>query len=117
MNFHIVIESIEFYSKIFDHYFSMKSKADVKVIPQKTILLTHSIAQFEKLVAELEMIQNDTHPTLLSLKETLNETYKEQCQHYDKHLAYQKHLIELQYQCEIQQINDEVADSQSKLTQ
>jgi len=93
----------------------MKNQTEMQSFPQKTILLTSSIALFEKLVAELEMVQNETHPSLVSLKEALEEDYKEQCQHYEKLLFHEKQLIELQYQCELQQIEDEVADSQYNL--
>ncbi|OHT08992.1 hypothetical protein TRFO_22228 [Tritrichomonas foetus] len=82
---------------------------------EKAIVLTPAIATFEKIIAELSALNNDTHPELVKLKKEHDEIIQQRFSILDKYSEYQKKLIQQQYTCEIQQAQDEYEDFISSL--
>jgi hypothetical protein len=78
--------------------------------PEKVIVLTPVIAQVEKLLVEVESLENETHPDLVRMKKEQAETLQQQFAHLDNYLEHLKQLLEKQTKCEIQSIEDEMEE-------
>jgi hypothetical protein len=80
---------------------------------EKTVILTPAISFFEKLLAELESVQNGTHPDLLKVKREQDDMMKQQFTILDNYQHYQVQLFDRQNICEVQCAEDELADFQA----
>jgi hypothetical protein len=82
---------------------------------EKPFLVTVSVAQFEKLISELEMIQNGTHPELLRLKKEQDEYLKLWQLKMKNNQNNQCHMFDLERSCEIQSAKEELEDFKASL--
>lgn len=82
-----------------------------KFATSKIVLMTPAIATFEKLVSELKMIRDETHPVLINARAALDAQYKEECQQLDANLEYELKFMDKQKKFEDQQIEDEIEES------
>jgi hypothetical protein len=78
--------------------------------PEKTTVLTPVIAQLEKILAEVQSIQSDTHPELVRVKKEQAELFRQHCTQLDKYREHERRILEQQMKCEIQSARDELDD-------
>jgi LytS/YehU family sensor histidine kinase len=64
----------------------------------------------EKLLTDVESLQQDTHPDLIRMKKEQAETLRQEFAHLDNYLEHLKRLFEKQMQCEIQAVEEELED-------
>lgn len=75
--------------------------------PEKSVVLTPAIAAFEKIIAEYKLLKEGRHPELEKLKKEQQEAQNQRFAVLDKFAEYQRQIIRQQYQCEVQQANEE----------
>jgi hypothetical protein len=82
---------------------------------EKPFLVTASVAQFEKLISELEMVQNGTHPELLRLKNEQDEYLRRWQLKMRKIQNNQCDMFGLELDYEVQSAKEELEDFKASL--
>lgn len=82
----------------------------MEINQEKSIVLTPTIAAFEKIISELASLENDTHPELVKLKKEHDDMMSKKFSVLDRYSELEKNLIRAQCQCEMQQAQEEYED-------